>query len=73
MDRWEYRDVNINGRNFDDINKLGQQGWEAVGQTEQGTILLKRKQTSSPAQTVQRPVQRTAQNNQVDDDFGISF
>ena len=69
MDKWEYRDVNINGQNYSELNKLGQQGWEAVGQTNQGTILLKRKTPVSPTQTVQKP----AQNKQVNDDFGISF
>lgn len=67
MDRWEYRDVSINGQSYDELNKLGQQGWEAVGQTNQGTILLKRKSPTSPSQTVQKP------NPQLDDDFGIRF
>lgn len=69
MDKWEYRDVNINGQNYSELNKLGQQGWEAVGQTNQGTILLKRKTTPSPVQTVQKPVQ----TKKIDDDFGITF
>lgn len=69
MDKWEYRDVNINGQNYSELNKLGQQGWEAVGQTNQGTILLKRKTPVSPTQTVQRP----AQKQQVNDDFGLTF
>lgn len=67
MDKWEYRDVSINGQSYDELNKLGQQGWEAVGQTNQGTILLKRKSPASPSQTVQK------QNPQIDDDFGIRF
>lgn len=69
MDKWEYRDVNINGQNYSELNKLGQQGWEAVGQTNQGTILLKRKSPVSPAQTVQK----LAINQQINDDFELSF
>lgn len=69
MDRWEYRDVNINGQRYDELNKLGQQGWEAVGQTNQGTILLKRKIPSSPTQSVSKPAQSPSFN----DDFGIRF
>ena len=69
MDKWEYRDVNINGQSYSELNKLGQQGWEAVGQTNQGTILLKRKTTPSPTQTVPK----TVQNKNVEDDFGIAF
>lgn len=69
MDRWEYRDVAINAHEFSELNKLGQQGWEAIGQTELGTILLKRKIQESPKQNIQK----TAQNPQLDDDFGIRF
>ena len=69
MDKWEYRDVNINGQSYDELNKLGKQGWEAVGQTDQGTILLKRKTPSSPTQSVSKP----AQSPNFDDDFGIRF
>ena len=69
MDKWEYRDVAINAHEFSELNKLGQQGWEAVGQTNQGTILLKRKIPSSPTQSVQTP----AQTPNFDDDFGIRF
>ena len=69
MDRWEYRDVAINAHEFSELNKLGQQGWEAIGQTELGTILLKRKIQESPKQNIQK----TAQKPQLDDDFGIRF
>ena len=71
MDKWEYRDVSINAHEFSELNKLGQQGWEAVGQTELGTILLKRKIPASPTQSVQKT--KPAQNPSFDDDFGIRF
>lgn len=71
MDKWEYRDVNINGQSYSELNKLGQQGWEAVGQTNQGTILLKRKIPASPTQSVQKT--KPAQSPSFDDDLGIGF
>ena len=71
MDKWEYRDVAINSHDFSELNKLGQQGWEAVGQTELGTILLKRKIPASPTQSVQKT--KPAQSPNFDDDFGIRF
>lgn len=72
MDKWEYTTVKAygTGDSLNEINKLGQQGWEAVssiGDTQQ--FLLKRKIPLTPTQSVQRPVQ----NNKIDDDFGISF
>ena len=71
MDKWEYRDVAINAHEFSELNKLGQQGWEAVGQTELGTILLKRKIPASPTQSEQKT--KPAQTPNFDDDFGIRF
>lgn len=72
MDRWEYTTVKAygTGDSLNEINKLGQQGWEAVssiGDTQQ--FLLKRKIPSAPSQTVQRPTQK----QQVNDDFELSF
>ena len=70
MDRWEYRDVAINAHEFSELNKLGQQGWEAVGSIGDSTyFLFKRKIPSSPTQSVQKP----AQTPNFDDDFGIRF
>lgn len=68
MDRWEYRFVQAYGTVLDEINQLGQQGWEAVGSTGASNILLKRKIPSSPTQTIQKP-----QVNNDFDDFGIRF
>ena len=55
---------------LDNINKLGKQGWEAVGSLgDSQWLLLKRKIPSSPTQNVQKP----AQNPSFDGDFGIPF
>lgn len=72
MDKWEYTTVKAygTGDSLNEINKLGKQGWEAVssiGDTQQ--FLLKRKIPSAPTQSIQRPVQ----NQQINDDFGLSF
>jgi len=72
MDKWEYTTVKAygTGDSLNEINKLGKQGWEAVGTVgDTQNFLLKRKIPQNPTQTVQKPVQ----NKQIDDDFGIPF
>lgn len=71
MDKWEYTKVSAFGADsLDNINKLGKQGWEAVGSLgDSQWLLLKRKIPSSPTQSVQTP----AQTPNFDDDFGIRF
>lgn len=68
MDKWEYRRGDAIGQDLKELNALGKEGWEVVAYV-QGSLLLKRKIPSAPAQTVQRPVQ----NQQINDDFGLSF
>ena len=72
MDRWEYTTVRAygTGDSLNEINKLGKQGWEAVGSIgDSQWFLLKRKVSDSPTQNVQKP----AQSPSFDDDFGIRF
>ncbi len=72
MDKWEYTTVKAygTGDSLNEINKLGKQGWEAVGSVgDTQFFLLKHKIPSAPTQSVQKPVQ----NKQFNDDFGISF
>ena len=72
MDRWEYTTVRAygTGDSLNEINKLGKQGWEAVGSIgDSQCFLLKRKVSDSPTQSVQKP----AQSPNFDDDFGIRF
>lgn len=69
MDRWEYKTVQAYGTALDEINQLGQQGWEAVSSVGNSQwFLLKRKIPSSSTQTIQKP-----QVNNDFDDFGIRF
>ena len=68
MDKWEYRRGEAIGEDLEELNKLGKQGWEVVAPV-QGSLLLKRKIPAAPTQTVQK----TVQNKNIDDDFGISF
>lgn len=70
MDKWEY----LRPKTYlsdEELNNLGKQGWEiaAFDPNTTGHYTLKRKITSTPTQTVQKPVQ----NKKIDDDFGISF
>lgn len=70
MDRWEYRRGAAGGQELKELNKLGKQGWEAVGSLgDSQWLLLKRKIPSSPTQSVQTPAQSPSFN----DDFGIRF
>lgn len=68
MDKWEYRRGDAIGQDLKELNALGKEGWEVVAPV-QGSLLLKRKIPSAPTQSVQRPVQ----NQQINDDFGLSF
>lgn len=68
MDKWEYRRGDAIGQDLKELNALGKEGWEVVAPV-QGSLLLKRKIPSAPTQTVQK----TSQNNLIDDDFGLSF
>ena len=71
MDKWEYTQVSAFGADaLDNINKLGKQGWEAVGSlADSQWLLLKRKIPASPTQNVQKPAQKPS----FDDDFGIGL
>ena len=72
MDKWEYKTISANLLQDSELNKLGQQGWEMAGisASANGRVaVMKRKLPSSPTQSVQRP----AQNQQINDDFGLTF
>lgn len=73
MDKWEYKTISANLLQDSELNKLGQQGWEMAGMSDSSNgfriAVMKRKIPSAPTQTVQK----TSQNNLIDDDFGLSF
>lgn len=73
MDKWEYKTISANLLQDSELNKLGQQGWEMAGMSDSSNgsriAVMKRKIPSAPTQTVQSPVQ----NQQINDDFGLSF
>lgn len=73
MDKWEYKTISANLLQDSELNKLGQQGWEMAGMSDSSNgsriAVMKRKIPSTLSQAVQSPVQ----NQQINDDFGLSF
>lgn len=53
LTQWEYRKASTSDGDIEDLNKLGEQGWEVAANANPGTVVLKR--PKQPQQQPSRP------------------
>lgn len=53
LTQWEYRTADTSPASMAELNKLGEEGWEAAANTNPGKVLLKR--PKQPQQQPSRP------------------
>ena len=60
LTQWEYKKISGRSLSEEELNQLGEKGWEIAGSTSAGPLILK------------RPKQKNQQNSSASYDYGYS-